>query len=56
MGGEWAEQESYRNLLWIGRMERGLHAIITVALEVASKHCTLVGFAHYTSAGCVVIH
>ena len=28
----------------------------TVALEVASKHCTLVGFAHYTSAGFVVIH
>ena len=30
--------------------------IVTVALEVASKHCTLVGFAHYTSAGFVVIH
>ena len=29
---------------------------LTVALEVASKHCTLVGFAHYTSAGFVVIH
>eukprot|EP00731_Ephydatia_muelleri_P032513 Em0024g57a len=28
----------------------------TVALEVASKHCTLVVFAHYTSAGFVVIH
>ena len=28
----------------------------TVALEVASKHCTLVCFAHYTSAGFVVIH
>ena len=27
-----------------------------VELEVASKHCTLVGFAHYTSAGFVVIH
>ena len=28
----------------------------TVALEVASKHCILVGFAHYTSAGFVVTH
>ena len=30
--------------------------IHTVALEVASKHCTLVGFAHYTSAGFMVKH
>ena len=33
-----------------------LERFCTVALEVASKHCTLVGFAHYTSAGFVVIH
>ena len=33
-----------------------LYTYTTVALEVASKHCTLVGFAHYTSAGFVVIH
>ena len=32
LGGEWAEQ---RNLLWIGRMERGLHAIIVrIELEM----------------------
>ena len=23
---KWAEQRSYQNLLWIGRMEHGLHA------------------------------
>ena len=35
MGGEWAEQRSYRNLLWIGRMEPGLHAIIVrIELEM----------------------
>ena len=26
----WAEQRSYRNLLWIGRMERGLHTIMAL--------------------------
>ena len=30
----WAEQRSYRNLLWIRRMERGLHTIM-------SKKCAL---------------
>ena len=28
MGGEWAEQRKLS--LWIGRMERGLHAIIAI--------------------------
>ena len=32
MGGEWAEQRSYRNLLWIGRMEPGL--IVRIELEM----------------------
>ena len=37
MGGEWAEQRSYQNLLWNGRTERGLHAIIVRIVEHSKK-------------------
>ena len=38
------------------RRQRINYSITYSYPEVASKHCTLVGFAHYTSAGYVVIH
>ncbi|KAL5489561.1 hypothetical protein EMCRGX_G018670 [Ephydatia muelleri] len=34
----------------LARLLQTFKLTLTVALEVASKHCTLVGFAHYTSA------
>ena len=30
LGGEWAEQRSYLNVLWMGRMERELHTIMAL--------------------------
>ena len=41
MGGEWAEQRKYLNLLWIIRMERGLLVIVRIELEMCINFAQL---------------